>query len=233
EGPLKNFYHRYRVLRSFASVLLDSYWLGINPKARLENQWVNIEPLMEICKAGKGAVLVSAHVGNWQTSLNVLDSLPVKMNLLAQPDQVEIEQYLGADRKGCPFEIIDSSDPFGGMIGATNALMRGELVNIMADRYLGGTSATVDFLGTPVRLPTAAYHLAATVGVPVIIFLTAKTGRDTFEVRVWKIMKPQNAARENRRAMLDRYALDFSQTLEKYVRNYPYQWYNFFDFWKQ
>jgi predicted LPLAT superfamily acyltransferase len=228
-----SFGHRFRLLLSFAMVLLDSYWLGRFPNASQNYDWQNIEPLLAACRAGKGVVLLTAHLGNWQTALNCLDSLPVKMHILAQSDQMDIDKYFGAKRESCPFEIINSSDPFGGLVNATAALMRGEVVTIMGDRYLGGSYSTIDFLGDKVRMPTAAYMLAASVGAPVFIFFTARTARNTFEVKVWESFSPQYKDKEERQAMLDRYARKFSLTLEKYLKNFPYQWYNFFNFWKQ
>ncbi len=233
QGRLAYFIHRYKTLLSFSLVLLDSYWMGKSKKATLHNEWLNIDALMDICKNGQGAVLLTAHVGNWQTSLNVLDSLPVKMHLMVQANQIEIKKYYGAERDGCPFEIIDTGDPFGGMVSATTALMKGDVVTIMGDRYLGGNYTMADFLGEQVKFPTAAYMLAASVGVPVVIFFTARTSFDTFEVKVWDVLYPEYEKREERQEMLDRYGQDFSRILEKYLKIFPYQWYNFYDSWKQ
>jgi predicted LPLAT superfamily acyltransferase len=103
----------------------------------------------------------------------------------------------------------------------------------MGDRLTRGPSSTVDFIGKMARFPNAAYTLAAHVGVPVIIFLAAKTGRKSFQMQVWDIVYPHFESRESHQKILDGCSQKFAEALEKYLKVFPYQWYNFFNFWIQ
>jgi len=107
------------------------------------------------------------------------------------------------------------------------------LVTIMGDRLVKGSSVTVDFLGSPVRFPDAAYALASMVAVPVVVVLAAKTGRKTYQLRVWDVFNPEFEDRSKRNDMLAKHAKKFAGILERYLKKYPYQWYNFFDIWQQ
>jgi len=236
--PNKNFLQKwaavYANVYSFGTVLIDRAWLGLNPKAEIEGTISGKEALIDTISQGKGAVLLTAHVGNWQTAMANLDFLPVKVHALMQYDQMAAaKHYFDLGKKERNFDIIDTDNAFGGMVDAAAALQRGEVVTIMADRYTKGTSKSVDFLGKEVRLPDAAYTLAACVGSPVIIFLAAKTGRKKYEIRVWKIFYPQFQEREKRHQVLQECCQIFANSLENYLKIYPYQWYNFFDIWKQ
>ena len=103
----------------------------------------------------------------------------------------------------------------------------------MGDRYAGGPFAEATFLGGKVRLPAAAYSLAAATGAPVAILLSAKTGRRTYDIRLYDSFYPEMGDRTGRREKLDHYARRFAKAMTEYVSEYPYQWYNFFDFWSQ
>ncbi len=221
-------------LMAFGRALVDRAWLGINANATLQGDIIGYDALLQSLAQGKGLVLLTAHVGNWQTALAYLDTLPVKVHALMQYDvAAAAKHYFDLHAKARSFEIINADGPFGGMIEAAGALQKGEVVTIMADRYIKGPTSTVDFFGSPVRMPDAAYILAATTQSPVAIILAAKTGMKSYELKVWDIFTPMYLSREDRPAMLQDCSRRFIRILEKYLQNYPYQWYNFFDFWKQ
>jgi predicted LPLAT superfamily acyltransferase len=116
-------------------------------------------------------------VGNWQTCLVRLKALDVEEHALMEFDQERVSKHFIELRGEKPFNIIDVHGFLGGMIEATAALQKGDLVLMMADRLHQGRSASVDFLGSRANLPIAAYHLAATAGSPVVVLFAAKTGR--------------------------------------------------------
>jgi predicted LPLAT superfamily acyltransferase len=223
-----------RNLIAFGQVLVDRAWLGIGSKSTLRGETIGYHRLAELVGRGKGAVLLTAHVGNWQTALAHLDSLPVPVHALMHYDQEAVAKHyfdLGGGKR--PFEIISSDGPFGGMLEATAALQRGEVVTIMGDRLMKGSSVTVDFLGDPVRLPDAAYVLAGCVGAPVVTMFAAKTGRRNYQLRIWDVWYPKWLSREQRAGERKACGERFANNLEAYLAEYPYQWYNFYDFWKQ
>jgi predicted LPLAT superfamily acyltransferase len=223
-----------RNLLAFGKVLVDRAWLGLGRNSTLQGETIGYHRLAELVGRGKGVVLLTAHVGNWQTALAHLDSLPVPVHALMHYDQEAVAKHyfdLGGARR--PFEIISSEGPFGGMLEATAALQRGEVVTIMGDRLVKGSSVTVDFLGAPVRLPDAAYVLAGCVGAPVVTMFAAKTGRRSYQLRIWDIWYPRWQDREQRTAERKASGERFAKNMEAYLDENPYQWYNFYDFWKQ
>ncbi len=228
------FFDTFKNIFSFGQVLVDRGWLGTNPRADIQGSVIGSEKLLETVQAGNGAVLITAHVGNWQTALAKLNFLPVKVHALMQYDQfAAAKHYFDLGKKEKPFEIINADGPFGGMIDATAALQRGEVVTIMADRHTKGTTKAVDFLGEEIRLPDAAYTLAACVEAPIIVFLAAKTGTKKFELQVWDIFFPKFEDRQKRHEVLQDCCQKFASALQNYLKLYPYQWYNFYNIWEQ
>ncbi len=224
----------YRTVLSFGQVLVDRGWLGVKPGARMRGTFEGYDRLLELVAMQKGVVLLTAHVGNWQSALAHLPDIPVRVNALMQYDQgAAAKHYFDVRGAARPFAIIDADGPFGGMVESLTALQRGEIVTIMGDRYVKGSSATVDFYGEAVRLPDSAYMLAASAGAPVVVLLAAKTGRMEFELKVWDVINPEYVSRDERSAMQQECCRRFITAVEDYLEKYPYQWYNFFNFWRQ
>ncbi|HET98216.1 MAG TPA: lipid A biosynthesis acyltransferase [Desulfurivibrio alkaliphilus] len=222
-----------RNLTSFGQVLVDRAWLGIKD-GDLRGEFIGYQQLEELVNRGRGVVLLTAHVGNWQTALARLDSLPTRVHALMRYDQEAAAKHYFDLRDGRrPFEIIDSEGPWGGMIEATAALQRGEVVTIMGDRLVKGSAVTVDLLGDPARIPEAAYFLAGSVGAPVVVMFAAKTGRKSYQLRVWDSWYPRWENREQRAEACRNSGARFAKNLQEYLDEYPHQWYNFYDFWQQ
>jgi len=230
-GPGMRFFHVFRLVLSFARVLVDRAWLGLRRGAALTGDFDNSGVLLDALEEGRGLVLVTAHVGNWQTALSHIDLLETRVNSLMHYAEEEVAKHFFDLRGEKPsFNIIRNDGFMGGMIEASAALSRGEVVMVMADRWAGGPAVEVDFLGSRARFPAAAYGLAAATGVPVAVLLAAKTGMRSYSLHVWDIFHPERNRSEGPR-QFEASAARFACALERYVERYPYQWYNFFDFW--
>jgi predicted LPLAT superfamily acyltransferase len=233
EGAWKYWQYTYKNLLSFGQVLVDRGWIGLTGDSSFSGQFIGYDSLVALIKKNKGVVLLTGHVGNWQAALAHLDGLPAKVHALMRYDRQAVAKHFFDIRGKRSFEIIDADGPFGGMIDAAAALQRGEVVTIMGDRLAGGSSSTVDFLGESMRLPDAAYLLAATAGAPVVVLLAAKTGRKTYQLKVWDYFYPGYEDRSRRAQMLRECAGKYIAAMEQYLRQYPFQWYNFYNIWKQ
>ncbi|MBU0673124.1 MAG: lysophospholipid acyltransferase family protein [Proteobacteria bacterium] len=221
-----------KIVLSFGRVLVDRGWLGMCRGVGLDGELIGARELLDLIGEGKGVVLLTAHVGNWQTALSRINDLSVPINsLMHYEEEAVAKHYFDLRNEPVPFRIIKSDGFMGGLVEATVALQRGEVVTIMGDRYTGGPAVEADFLGDPVRFPAAAYSLASATGAPVAILLAAKTGRRRYRLEVRAIFRPEGGDRDRRREEMNRGVRCFARVLEEYVGEYPQQWYNFFDFW--
>jgi len=233
-GRLARWRDTHRIMLSFGRVLVDRAWLGLRPGATLQGCLEGQDELLALAAEGRGVVVLIAHVGNWQTAMAQITGMQVPINsLMHYQEEAVAKHYFDLRKKEMPFKIIKSDGFMGGLVEATAALQRGEVVTIMGDRYAGGPFSEVEFLGSKVRLPAAAYSLAAATGSPVAVLLAAKTGRREYSMKLWEIFRPEPSDRENRRRDMAKWAQRFAAALEGYLWEYPYQWYNFFDFWSQ
>lgn len=182
--------------------------------------------------AGSGAIMVSAHLGNWELGGLGLADMGYKINVLTfrEPDDKVnlLREDLRQDR-GIRFIYVDRDDssPLA-IIEAINALRRNEVLAILADRDGSSHTILIDFFGHPTNIPVGVAYLALASGAPVIpVFVLKEKGRYATimeEPIVFNSAHGEhgNAIRNGMEKLL--------AVLERYIQAYPDQWYNLYDF---
>jgi predicted LPLAT superfamily acyltransferase len=90
----------------------------------------------------------------------------------------------------------------------------------------------VTFLGKQAYLPTGPMRAAAILRCPVFFMVGLYRGKNNYHVAFEKVADFSAVGVGGRepavRAAIDRYAA----VLEQYCQSDPYNWFNFFDFWR-
>jgi predicted LPLAT superfamily acyltransferase len=126
--------------------------------------------------------------------------------------------------------IISTTDPLAAGIKIIAALKKGEVVAMRADRTLAGKGVEVTLLGERVYLPAGPFVAAALSEARVVYIYTCRVGYRHYRC----LIAPggnfggSDAPRDERAAQA---AQDFATHLETILRQYPYQWSNFYDLW--
>ena len=115
---------------------------------------------------GHGAIFVGLHFGAIELPVVFATRLHGRrvvapMETIANP---ALQARYLAQRSRVGVRLID---PAGSRAELTEALARGDLVALVADRDLGGSSRPVPFFGAPAMLPVGPALLALQTGVPV------------------------------------------------------------------
>lgn len=182
---------------------------------------------------GKGAILISPHLGNWELGGLGLADLGYKINVLTfrEPDDRvnELRERVRSER-GIGFIYVDRNDtsPLA-IIEAVNALRRNEILALLGDRDGSSHTAALEFFGRPADIPLGAAYLAMASGAPVFpVFVPLEGLRyaTIMEDPIYFTSRP-GANRDAIRSGTER----ILRVFERYIRAYPDQWYNFFDYW--
>lgn len=190
-------------------------------------------PLEAALAAGTGAILTSPHLGNWELGGLGLADLGYKVNVLTfrEPDETvnEMREKVRSER-GIGFIYVDRDDasPLA-IIEALNALRRNEIVCLLGERDGSSNTVTVDFFGRPTPLPAGAAYLSLASGAPVIPVFVPLEG----SLYATLMDEPIHfkAKRGENAAVVTEGMTRLAQVFQRYIRLYPDQWYNFFDFW--
>ncbi len=99
------------------------------------------------------------------------------------------------------------------------------------DRRVGGAEAVLPFFGAPARFPLGAATLARSTGCPIVPLFSLYADRRRRTVRVMYEAPIEVERTRDRAADLARATARLVEVYERYVRAYPDQWFNFYDFW--
>ncbi len=224
----------YRLFINQGKCLIDRYYI-ISGHGSFDMQLLGYDKISRLLeKSNKGIILLTAHVGNWQVTMTALEKMNKSVHLLMRPEDNEaVKDALNIDGESSKIKLISSEGFLGGVVESINAINRGELVSIMADRSYNANTAEVNFLGSPVNFPYGAFSIAASVGCPVVVLLSAKVSINKYLVEFSNIIEPKYSSKDRKQEDLKGWVQEFANILEDFVEKYPFQWFVFNDIWKQ
>ncbi|MCA1797183.1 MAG: lysophospholipid acyltransferase family protein [Geobacteraceae bacterium] len=233
-GRFHRLWYSYKLILNFGKVLIDRAVVGIMGPDAFHVTLYGREQLLALRDEGHGLIMMGAHVGCWQVAMSALDFMQCPVNMLMRREDGDVDRHY-YEHAGieCPYRVIDPTEYLGGTLQMLGALKQGEVVCVMGDRMLGSdrSSVGVEFLGGSVELPYSAYKIAAATGAPVVVFFTRKDGPASYSLHVADVIRvPQVKGREAQ--TFAPYARRFSEALEQYSTEHPFQFFNFFDMWR-
>jgi KDO2-lipid IV(A) lauroyltransferase len=182
-------------------------------------------------QAGRGVLLLSAHIGSWELGGTYLGQLGFPVAVVSKSERGSLERYRASYRqRGGAKTLIVGRDLLS-LLPAVRHLEQGGTLVMMGDVLLGGPSVTVPFAGQVARFPSGWVHLAAASGATVLpCFLLpdreqARCGR--YRIRIepgYLVHRCQGGARDAASSdAVGRYAA----MLERHVRAHPTHWFAF------
>lgn len=182
----------------------------------------------------QGFILLTSHVGNWQTVMHSLEKLDRTVHLLMRPeDNPALRETVQVDAEKSRVKIISPDQEMGGVLEVMKALENGDIVSIMGDRTYGADSVPVDFLGSKANFPYSAFHIAASARCPVVVLLSSKTGVSAYSVNMAEILWPKLVRGQNRKEQLRGWVQQYADILENYLLAHPLQYFIFHDIWTE
>ena len=106
-----------------------------------------------------------------------------------------------------------------------------EVVSIPADRFCGSTKK-IDkcFLGKNAPLPYGPFSIATMHALDVVAVNVMKTSTKQYTIYITPLLYNKEASRK---AQIEELADAYIKELERMLRLFPAQWYNYFDFWNK
>jgi KDO2-lipid IV(A) lauroyltransferase len=212
-----------RIFRNFARNLVDyGRFDTITDDAldRLLPSAQDLHFLDESFSKGRGVILVTGHIGNWELGALFFARRGFKINVVTIPEGRErIDSIRGAYRMRQDIRtIVVDGSPFSSL-EIVAALRRGEVVAMLVDRWNGTDGVPATFFGAERRFPRGPFVLSRATGAPIIPAFIVRDGS------VYRgVVDPPffMDAPEDEPG-----ALRVSESLERMIRTYPDQWYNF------
>ncbi|MEW5909382.1 MAG: lysophospholipid acyltransferase family protein [Thermodesulfobacteriota bacterium] len=229
----ERFRDRYRLSLSLGKVLVDRAFIGITGPSRIKIRFEEKEKLLSLLSPEKGFILMNAHAGGWQVVLSAMPLFSKPVNMLLERDQQDADlHYFEHAGLSSPFRIIDPQSFLGGSLQMLDVLKRGEILCVMGDRVFGNEKSVVeiDFLGRKAFFPFIAFKIASAAEVPVVVFFSYKSGLKRYDIRVADIIHVSPDIGRSRDAFRP-YVGRFVVALESFIKDHPYDFFNFYDMW--
>lgn len=236
EGRAPSFSRIYRQVLRFTEVTLDAFFLVSGKRQHFTAHSNGTEHLSALREQGRGAILLGAHVGSFyamrmrsaQRKLD-LHAVVYTKNARMMNDALESLDPEGATR-------LIEMDPDAGldfMLKIRELVDGGALVAILGDRTHGDARAVeADFLGAKAKFPAGPYLLASLLKCPVYLVFGMYEAPSHYELFCEPFAERIELPRKGRDEALARYVQAYADRLAYYVRRYPENWFNFFDFWR-
>lgn len=218
------------VFRNIGQILFEIGWLSSTRLKGLQNKITvkGLEHYTNAYKKGKGVLIITGHIGNWEL-LSIAGTLAdIPINVLYRPlDFKPMDRFMEKMRTRFGAKLITANH---GMRKTLMALKKGEAVVILLDQnvdyYLG---VWVDFFGTPACTSNGLALLAQKTGAPVIsAFLTR--ANDGFVVEFGKEIPLVKTGDKTKDVYQNTF--NYTKSIEDHIRKYPEQWFWVHRRWK-
>lgn len=226
----------YRHILTFARVTLDRLFFAAGKTEAFHVEFHGEEHLRQLREERRGALLLLAHVGSFEAGRALARERQFAVNILGNFHNAKLlNEALEQMNPGVNAQLIDIGAPgdIDFVFKAEKHLDRGELLATMGDRLgADGKQLCVSFLGIPAPFPTGPYLLASALGCPVYLAFGIYSEPNRYDLYCEPFAEKIEVNRKDREGSLRPYVEKYAERLAYYCRQAPFNWFNFYEFWK-
>lgn len=227
-GKLKSAWMTYKNHCAFSQVVIDRFAMYAGKKFKIDV--VGYDEFKQLTRQPEGFIQLSSHIGNYEIAGYSLCTPEKRFNAMVFGGEKE---SVMANRsklfEGNNIRMIPMREDMSHLFEINQALADGEILSMPADRVFGSQKAfSCEFLGHPAKFPQGPFLLAAVRNVPMLFVSVMKTGTKRYTATVSRI---ETGTEGNTKVKAAALARKYVELLEKTVKEYPAQWYNYFEFW--
>jgi lauroyl/myristoyl acyltransferase/predicted exporter len=180
--------------------------------------------------SGRGVLLVTPHLGNWELGTLVLRRMGVRPLVLTAPEPGAglTEARMAARARQGTDTLVVGTDPFA-FVGVIRRLQEGGVVALLVDRPMTSHRTRVEWMGRPFDASGAAADLARASGCVVLPVVIVREGggyrADALAPVPYE--RARLASREERAAL----TRGILRAFEPVLRQHPEQWFHFVPAW--
>jgi KDO2-lipid IV(A) lauroyltransferase len=175
----------------------------------------NFHNLRSAHKEGKGAVVITGHMGNYEWGASMTGYKGFKISVISVEYRTEFIRDLYEDnRRRAGIGVFYIKRSFSGPI---RFLKNGGILAIAGDRNFEGATVKVKMFGKEVEIPKGAFYMASRLSIPVVMAFSVREKDNLYHVyfeEPFKIKKDE----------IEKGVTKYVEALEKYIKKYPDQW---------
>ncbi len=220
---------RIRVFRNFAKYLVDFFrFEKIDSEYIKKNvQIKNLHYFDEALLKGKGAIVLTAHLGNWELggAIFSISAYPLWAVALEHKDK-RINSFFNNRRESRNLHVI----AFGRAVRMCLKVLReNKVLALVGDRDFSAKGIVLDFFGKPAHFPEGPASLSLQTGAAIIPGFMLRNADDSYCLCFEKPIAFHSCG--DRDKDIHNLISLYIPIFERYIRKYPDQWYMFRRFW--
>lgn len=224
----------FRHIHTFASTILDRVFLLNGRFDKFDVQVHLDEAARSLLEQRRGCILLGAHLGSFEITRAYADEIdgPPASVVMYEENARKLNSVLKAINPDLAQQVI-ALGKVDSMLRVEQALQRGEFIGILADRGLENGSGNVswDFLGQPAKFPTGPLRMAYMLKSPVLLMVGVYRGGNRYDLYFEELLNMADSELP-RNELIRKAQQRYVERIEHYCHEAPYNWFNFYDFWK-
>ena len=226
-----------RTFQNYGQYLLDYMVMSglmAKQKGKMVARELGQHHMVKALEQGNGVICITPHLGNWELGGLLLAFKGADLYVLTL-DETDAKTKAFRERmriqKGIKSIYIDPEDPTpAAIIEVVKVLKEKKVVAMLGDRAGNNNTIAIDFFGRRTPFPLGVATLAMATGAAVLpVFVVLKAGK------YWGIIERpiyfRSPSRKEREQGIRQGMEELVGVFERYIKEYPDQWYNFYPYW--
>ena len=227
-GCLRASWYTYVNHCLFAQVVVDRFSVFAGKRFKLDIDGYEYFQQLEL--ETKGFVILSSHIGCYEVAGYSLISKSKRFNALVfGGEKATVMKGRQEALSEHNIRMIPVREDMSHLFIVNEALSNNEIMSMPADRIVGSAKVVkVNFFGETASLPAGPFSVATMNGFEALAVNVMKISAKRYKIYVTRLSYDTQAPRKQQMQQL---ANCYVEELERRVRQYPSQWFNFYDFW--
>jgi len=187
-----------------------------------------VENYHRAMKSGKGMIVVSAHIGNWELGFQIVAILAGgALGIVQKFKYHRLDKLINSYRTRHGVDVIERGTAVRPIL---KLLKQGKCVALMGDQNAGDGGVFVDFFGIPASTAKGPVAFAMKSGAPIVCTFDARLKNDSHLITISKPMEMQVSGDLETDIQIN--TARVTKQIENIVRKYPCQWLWMHNRWK-
>lgn len=232
-GRLKAVRKLFKHYYCFGQAIIDKIALKHGISKCYTFDYGNYQEFLNLLDSGTGVIIMSAHVGSWEVGAPYFNKYGKDINIVMLDGEYEqIKNVIENGAQQRDFKVIPlGNDGIESIMRIKLALDHHEYVCFQGDRFMDSKNTNeILFLGHQAYFPHGVFQLAARLNVPVVFYFAMREPNYHYKFKFFIAHESINNRIKDR---VDDITNQYITHLEQIVKEYPQQWFNFYEFWNE
>ena len=221
------------VFRNFGRYLVEFFRMARHLDLNFIQEKVNVknlEYIEDVLAKGKGGVLVSGHIGNWELGAAIISLMGYPPTVIALPHKERpVNDLFNYQRQMKGITVVPAANSVRKSI---ETLKGNGIVALNVDRDFSANGEVLDFFGKKTLIPKGAAIFSCKTGAAIIPMFLIRESNYSFTLEVYKpIYPPKISEGTVDDSSLTELMKQYIKIIEDKIRQYPTQWLMFREFW--